>query len=587
MKKDLWAVICGNIRDELDFKLTLSKLVQLRSEHKIHHILLSTWSGEIDKYEGLRAALKQLDVYVLESHPISDGLQATPTDAVNFWRQSRQLMGALDLIPKDSFILRVRTDRSLNYINQMEKMSVFDNYAVESISFGKFPRVFQYKVFVFSPKTVRLMHMIDFVFLGYHKDLYKLINFDVNELMFQKQVVANAQWFIKPFIEEFPVLRDYMRFTVFRSTIQLLKKYVDEKKEESVFPDIYYKVYAIFILIMHTHFKILYMGRVNDNTLSETGFHQFFSTSPGNNLYSTGLGTSIRNEKVLTYAVEGKLKPSESYSKFMDQIRSLAVHGNTVEMEYSYQDMKNLEDFVNSGVYDDKGVKWYKQLKTKPLLVNKKYKETYDVSALNCIKCESQLWHDLTETFSIEKELWSKWLEISSPKSISTERMLLPVAKTGIEYATYILLDMLHHNKISQVNISEVIRIVEFYLNISVTKKLNTTLTTRIAYKYLQLIKSGKILNPKINLNTLFSCVLLDYEKLYDNEESDYIKSVQEILTHHNLNDVEKKLLNSILIDMELESKLSRDEVLKFYQENNMKIDEKIVLKDYIREEEV
>lgn len=38
---------------------------------------------------------------------------------------------------------------------------------------------------------------------------------------------------------------------------------------------------------------------------------------------------------------------------------------------------------------------------------------------------------------------------------------------------------------------------------------------------------------------------------------------------------------------MELESKLSRDEVLKFYQENNMKIDEKIVLKDYVREEEV
>ena len=32
MKKDLWAVVCGNIRDELDFKLTISKLIQLRAE---------------------------------------------------------------------------------------------------------------------------------------------------------------------------------------------------------------------------------------------------------------------------------------------------------------------------------------------------------------------------------------------------------------------------------------------------------------------------------------------------------------------------------------------------------------------------
>ena len=227
MKKDLWAVICGNIRDELDFKLTLTKLITLRSNNKVSHILLSTWRGEIDKYTGLREALKSLDVFIVESYPISDKLQNTASDAVNFWRQSRQLLAALDVIPKDSFILRVRTDRSLNYINQMGLLGVFDQYEVESIGFGKFPKLFQYKVFVFAPKMIRLMHMIDFVFLGYHKDLYKLINFDVNELMFQKQIVANAQWFMKPFVEEFPIIRDYMRFTVFKNTIQVLKKYVD------------------------------------------------------------------------------------------------------------------------------------------------------------------------------------------------------------------------------------------------------------------------------------------------------------------------------------------------------------------------
>ena len=582
MKKDLWAVVCGNIRDELDFKLTISKLIQLRAENKIQHILLSTWRGEIDKYENLRYSLKKLDVYILESYPISDDLQSAATDAVNFWRQSRQLLGALDLIPKDSFILRLRTDRSLNYINQMEKMGVFEEYAIETITFGNFPKVFQYKLFVFAPKMVRLMHMIDFVFLGYHKDLYKIINFDVNELMFQKQIVANAQWFMKPFIQEFPILRDYMRFTIFKNTIQLLKEYVDKEQDESIFPDVYYKVYAVYILIMHTHFKILYLGRVNDELLSNTGFYHFFTTSPGNNLYSTGLGTSIRNENVLTFAVEGKLKPSKSYSFFMNHIKNLKKYGNTVEFEYSYNDMLNLEEFVDSDVYTNKNkLKWYKALKTKPMIVTKKYKDKYELDSLNCIECDEDVWDKLCDTFSIEKDLWNKWFEIYYPKNLTTEKMLLPVAKTGNEYSIYILLDLLVCNKISEINVEEIIRIVEFYLNISITKKTNTDYTTRIAFKYFQLVDLSIIKNPKINSNELISCVLSIHSDLLDSEYLSDLSCIEKIL-EHDISDKYKYLYNSILIDIGKVSRINLQDILKYYFENNLLIDYKMVLKEYV-----
>lgn len=67
MHTDLWAVICGNIRDELDFKLTLTRMVELRLEGKIQHIVLSTWKGEIDKYAGLREQLAYLQVYLIEN----------------------------------------------------------------------------------------------------------------------------------------------------------------------------------------------------------------------------------------------------------------------------------------------------------------------------------------------------------------------------------------------------------------------------------------------------------------------------------------------------------------------------------------
>ncbi len=425
------------------------------------------------------------------------------------------------------------------------------------------------------------MHMIDFVFLGYHKDLYKIINFDVNELMFQKQIVANAQWFMKPFIQEFPILRDYMRFTIFKNTIQLLKEYVDKEQDESIFPDVYYKVYAVYILIMHTHFKILYLGRVNDELLSNTGFYHFFTTSPGNNLYSTGLGTSIRNENVLTFAVEGKLKPSKSYSFFMNHIKNLKKYGNTVEFEYSYNDMLNLEEFVDSDVYTNKNkLKWYKALKTKPMIVTKKYKDKYELDSLNCIGCDEEVWDKLCDTFSIEKDLWNKWFEIYCPKNLTTEKMLLPVAKTGNEYSIYILLDLLVCNKISEINVEEIIRIVEFYLNISITKKTNTDYTTRIAFKYFQLVDLSIIKNPKINSNELISCVLSIHSDLLGSEYLSDLSCIEKIL-EHDISDKYKYLYNSILIDIGKVSKINLQDILKYYFENHLLIDSKMVLKVY------
>ena len=580
MKKDLWAVMCGTIRDELDFKLTLTKLIELRNQNKIQHILLSTWKGEIDKYENLRSVLNNLKIILVESFPISDELQNSGTDSVNYWRQARQLLSALDIIPSDSFILRLRTDRSLNYINQMESLGIFDaeNYQVEAISYGKFPKIFNYKIFVFAPKMVRLMHMIDFVFLGHHKDLYKLLNFDVNELMFQKQIVANAQWFMKPFIEEFPVLRSYMRFTVFSNTIKVLKNYVDEHKDNSIFPIIYYKVYALYILIMHTHFKILYMGIIDDATLKNTSFYQFFSTSPNNNLFSTGLGTSIRNEKVLEYAIQGKLLPSESYSSFLEQVNKIVALGNSSDFEFTYEDLVDFEKFVNSKVVcDNEEIRWYKKLRTKPMNPKIADDEKHDPIILNCLNGEDEIWKSLMNTFSIEKDLFNKWVEIDYPSIQTTELMLLPAAKTGNEYAIYVLLDLYYKGKISALNVDEVIRITEFYLNIHVNKKTNSLVTMLIAYKYKQCVDIELFLKPRIEIIKLFSVVFEKYAQNINNPElSLFVNTVRNL--NINIVDCKDNYYFNLILD-DYDEKLS-SKYIENYAENS--IENKIRLKKYL-----
>ncbi|WP_353173236.1 hypothetical protein [Acinetobacter rudis] len=573
MDNTLWAVVCGNIRDELDFKLTISRLVGLRSSGKINHILLSTWKGEIDKYINLRKSLENLEIYLVESFPLNEEIHKIESGSVNFWRQSRQLLAALDVIPKNHFVLRVRTDRSLSHINRMEEMGVFDNYAMKVPSYGNFPKLFNYRVFVFSPKTIRLFHMIDFTFLGHSRDLYKIINFDFSELYLQKGLSANGQWFLYPFLREFAIIRDYLRITDLNNSIKIMKSYVDFNKEKSLFPELYYKVYAIYILALYTHFKILYFGKIDDKSLKETYFHDFFSSSFKNNLSFTGLGVSIRNEKVLKAAVEGELVQTFAYKSFLKYIHYLVVNGNGEDIQYNYEDYINLKKFVNDEIYgDNEKIRWYKELNTKPIALNKKYYDNYSdvLKKLNCIDVSNSTWNELTLTTKLEHKILNTWLELKNPSVPNTEKILLPAAKSGNEFAIYMLLDLCCSGKFTRESIPELTRVVEFFLKLHIRKKTNTNLTLRIAYKYFYAIYVGEVESANINFNSLFRCVLSKYEINIIDKVNGYENFLEEIIVSNNLLKADVMLLTSIQYDLKLQGEkvFSIDEVKEYYSIN-------------------
>ena len=127
----------------------------------------------------------------------------------------------------------------------------------------------------------------------------------------------------------------------------------------------------------------------------------------------------------------------------------------------------------------------------------------------------------------------------------------------------------------------EIIRIVEFYLNISITKKKNTDYTTRIAFKYFQLVDLSIIKNPKINFKELVSCVLSIHSDFLSYEDLSNLACIEKIL-EHDISDKDKYLYNSILIDIGEVSKINLQNILKYYFENNLLVDYKIVLKEYV-----
>ena len=573
MHTDLWAVICGNIRDELDFKLTLTRMVELRLEGKIQHIVLSTWKGEIDKYAGLREQLAYLQVYLIENPAFSPQIEATASESVNYWRQARQLLAALDMIPKQDFILRLRTDRSLNYINQMDKLGVFTNYQQEAIRLGQFPKLFKYKVTVFGPKMVRLLHMIDFVLLGNNRDLYRLINFDFAELGHQKQIVANAQWFAAPFLKEFPILRDYMRFTHFVNRVKVLKTHVDLHKENAFFPAVYYKVYAIYLMILYTHFNILYTGRLKKADYSQIHFYELFSSTANYGIQHTSLGSSIRDQNILDYFLFGKLKDSSAYRQFKQKVTQLIAYGADEQFDLTFEDYKELVALSDDNFYEtSEEIKWFKRLRRPPINLKRLYQYNTDIrqATLNFIDEDDEKWMALTHTESIEKDIYKVWLNLDNPSVTTTEKMLLPIARTGNEYAIYVLLDLLDKNQISAINQDEIKRIVFFYLDIHMRRRTETLQTTRIIILLLKMQQQQKIQLDK--LEKMLQCGFDRYIALDDLDFSqpvdDLLQSLKHKLEQVQCSELDKQHVIQTWISQIADQQLEQEVVQHFQQKS-------------------
>ena len=573
MRTDLWAVICGNIRDELDFKLTLTKMVELRLERKIQHIVLSTWRGEVEKYQGLREQLKYLQVHLIESPSLSPEVENTASESVNYWRQSRQLLAALDTIPKKDFVLRLRTDRSLNYINQMDKLGVFSNYQQETLQVGQFPRLFKYKITVFAPKMVRLLHMIDFVLLGNNRDLCKMVNFEFCELGHQKNIVANAQWFALPFLKEFPILRDYIRFTHFINRIKVLKTHVELHKENAFFPEVYYKVYAIYLMILYTHFNILYMGKLRPLDYTQVHFYELFTTTSNYGIQYTTLGSSIRDQGILPYCLFGKLKESSAYQKFKQKVTDLIAYGTNENFDLTLEDYNQVFRLGRDNFYEtsDK-IKWFKPLRNPPFnpIRHYQYDLSIDLICLNFINAEDKQWMNLVHSESVEKDIYKAWLSLDNPATQVTEKMLLPIARNGNEYAIYILLDLLAKNKISDIHQEEVKRITFFYLNIHMRRRTETSQTIRIIILLLKMYEHQQIQLEQ--LEKVLKCGFDQYINVDDikidavTPNSNLREIIKEKLLHVKCEDINQEYTIKTWISQLADRKID-DDIINYFKQ--------------------
>jgi hypothetical protein len=457
------AVICGNIRDIIDFKLTLTRLLELKNEHRIDHIIFSTWENELDAHPELKENMRLANIDVVETPPLHERYTKIESNSVNYWRQARQIQSALDAIEGDCFILKTRTDRCLNFLNQID----WDNLTLEKTqALGQIKPVFEYKMSVFSPKMVRLFNLNDFIFIGYKRDIYKIINFDISELLLDRDIVANTQWFIYPFFKEYPIIKDYFRLINYRPLLPNLRDYVDKNKLESKFPALFYKTHAIYCALLYINFNIMnYDKKIIEKNIVPRHFYQIFSSLTSNEIIYSNIGSTIRSNQVIQDLIELDSESTTGASDHIWQknIQQMKQQGN---LYLELKDYEELKQFYSQKVYGE--AKWLKSIKNPPRILLSTLPSN-QVQVDFFAKNESHL-KALRHSAQFDKDLYRLWLKKNS-KIEEVDLYLLSYAKTGASFAILHLIRCLRQGRLADHLHHEVLRFSLYFPSIKDVRK--------------------------------------------------------------------------------------------------------------------
>lgn len=431
-KKKVWAIVCGAIRDELECRLVLNELLTMRSDHLIEGIIVSTWNEEFNSFPGLKAEIMENDILILESSPLESRVEIHKTNSINYFRQALQMQAALDVLPEDCFVLKARTDRSLNHLKMIKPYLTKNmkkiKYPTKKEVFGQVvPKIFEYPLVIFNAKTQRILHFSDFIFLGYKKDIKRGLNFDISELYLGRDLVANTQWFAYPFIQNFPVIRDYFKLINFRPLITDMKDYFDKNMFYDPLPEFFYRVYGTYLIILNYYFDLV---PLTDEPFDETyySFSDLFMDKKEKGVSFTKLGSVLLNNQV----VENFLNTSKCENQHTAKKLFEVLNTREISAPCTIEEFNELIQFRETGWLQNKH--WLREKNWHPLVIVQN--NIYSTPILNyhfeelSLEEENELFQLIEKTENIDRTLYNYWLDHPTLGAKSAEQLVLPFART-------------------------------------------------------------------------------------------------------------------------------------------------------------
>ena len=181
----LFAVITGNIRSPEYTKLVIDYLKMYKDRNVIDSVVFSTWDGEIDKLDGLREALGEMDCILVESEMPRIIQKNVATSYTSSIFQYMAMYNASLVIPDDVMVLKTRTDRcmetNVKMFRYLESVSELD-------SISNFFSVFQYSTRV--PFCFE-----DITFLANIANFRGMLDFGIQNFVIEQNPAAQVSFF--------------------------------------------------------------------------------------------------------------------------------------------------------------------------------------------------------------------------------------------------------------------------------------------------------------------------------------------------------------------------------------------------------
>lgn len=199
-------IFTGLIRTQDKFKDSIKDLVQLHKEGLVNQIIFSTWDYEVDKYPRMREFLADNKINLIENiEPYKRGIG-------NIWCQMKSLDAALKEIDSTSFVLKTRCDLYINP-NFLRKLFLEKEKLLKIKKDLPKGNIFKYKIWIHYYELKTPFHMGEECLLAHHHDMDLMVNYEssYDENYKIGDALSHIRRFIHPFIQDYPILKEYLK----------------------------------------------------------------------------------------------------------------------------------------------------------------------------------------------------------------------------------------------------------------------------------------------------------------------------------------------------------------------------------------
>lgn len=338
-----WAILCGQIRNDYEFKAIVDRVLLAQSEGDIQGIVVSTWRGEFKDKKDYRNHLLNIGVHISEIPPISSA--DVPYTNIGYYRQAKLLDAGLQFIPKDSMIIKCRTDFSQSYFNEL--ISNLNDSSLEIKSENVFNMSFLKKIQVMELGMSPPFSLMDMVYYGTYYDLKKLINFTNSPDNVFSKIAPDFAFFVAPFINIFPLVNDFFTYINTWSFKKIISILGEISIDIETIPPIFYKIYAMYLLILDSCFY--HPPSVKDNAEVTINVEDIFFKTKNKNV-QTRWGKSFKDSTIVHKIICARVDNSDFSNRLQNWIKYINNSTNAKSVHITYEDLSDLDLWAKSNL---------------------------------------------------------------------------------------------------------------------------------------------------------------------------------------------------------------------------------------------